>query len=594
MASVRHDARPGLREVWALWGAYALVAAAVFATYARLPVRELYHVSADGRVAGAGRTVVILTFPMGLAAIPLVAVAAARARDQVLSWAAALAAVLCAFVFWPGIVDQNDLDAKWLNAVPATGVAIAVALSVVALRRHGLGPRTRVRGDTLRVAAALALVLLALPWIAADLGFFIGRWPVLGSIFFSDEWWARFGHARLHPAVHLGHHHGMDGTLLALTAIFLSRTLADLPPRLRRALGAYLAVLLVYGLANVANDFWLEQLVKRDVTSWEVPSFLIPSPNVPWLVLLVLAGVAYVLLCRRANSAKVIRERRLIWPAVVQLGTATLLVVGLLHGEETHVTPSASVNGIAFVSAPEGTSHIFVTGARDLRQLIDSDDSELAPAWSPDHGQIAFQSNRDGNWEIYVADADGSNLRRLTDDGARDGEPAWTPDGRQITFNRDGRLFSMTADGQSVHALDRRGEWPSWSSNGVSLAYDVEFGGHHGIAIDGPPGQSVGEYGSPEHRRPVWSPKRDLLAYQCLKRKRWHICLVTPGTGKEHVLTGDEADAFAPAWSPDGRRIAFISDRDGNDQLYVMNRRGDRIVRVTNGQAEKDTPSWGG
>ena len=592
MASVRHDARPGLREVRALWAGYALVAAAVFATYARLPVRELYHVSGNGREAGAGRALVFLTFPTALAAIAIVAVAAARARNRVLSWAAALAAALCAFVFWPGIVDQNDLDAKWLNAVPAAGVAIAVAVSIITLRRDGPGPRRRVRGDRIRVAAAVVLLFLSLPWIAADLGFFIGRWPALGSLFYSDEWWARFGHARLHRAVHLGHHHGMDGTLLALTAIFLSRTLADLPPRLRRALGAYLGALLVYGLVNMANDFWLEQLVKRGVTSWEVPSFLIPSPSLPWLVGLVLAGVASVLLDRGTGSAGLIRERRLVWPAAVQLCIAALLVVGLSHGEKTHTTPSAAVSGIAFASAPEGRSHLFVTRGRDVRQLTDGDDTELAPAWSPDHGRIAFQSNRDGNWEIYLAEADGSNLRRLTDDDARDGEPTWTPDGQQITFNRDDTLHTVTADGRRVHALEARGEWPSWSSDGMSLAYDVEFGGHHGIAIDGPPG-AFGEYGSPDHRRPAWSPKRDLLVYQCLERKRWHICLLAPQTGKGRVLTGDKADAFAPAWSPDGSRIAFISDRDGNDQLYVMNVGGDGIVRLTSGQAEKDTPSWG-
>src|SRR6266849_4442916 len=202
MATARHDPRPGLREVWALWGLLALAAAAVFATYARLPVHELYHVSGSGRTAGAGRVLVLLNFPVALAAIALVGVAAARARSPTISRLAVVAVVLCAAVAWPGMVDQVDLDAKWPNAIAAAGVLLALGLTIAATRRAGLGPRTRVRGDRVRLGAAIVLVLVSLPWIAADFGLLVGRWPVFGSIFYSVEWYAPFGHARLHQAVH--------------------------------------------------------------------------------------------------------------------------------------------------------------------------------------------------------------------------------------------------------------------------------------------------------------------------------------------------------------------------------------------------------
>ena len=57
-------------------------------------------------------------------------------------------------------------------------------------------------------------------------------------------------------------------------------------------------------------------------------------------------------------------------------------------------------------------------------------------------------------------------------------------------------------------------------------------------------------------------------------------------------MTSAKSDAFAPAWSPDGCRIAFIGDRDGNDQLYVMHTDGSGLVRLTHGQADKDAPAW--
>jgi TolB protein len=58
------------------------------------------------------------------------------------------------------------------------------------------------------------------------------------------------------------------------------------------------------------------------------------------------------------------------------------------------------------------------------------------------------------------------------------------------------------------------------------------------------------------------------------------------------VLTPGDDDEFAPAWSPDGERIAFIGDRDGNDQLYVMRADGTGLVRLTSGQADKEAPAW--
>ncbi len=80
-----------------------------------------------------------------------------------------------------------------------------------------------------------------------------------------------------------------------------------------------------------------------------------------------------------------------------------------------------------------------------------------APAWSPDGTKIAFQSNRDGNYEIYVMNADGSNPTRLTNDPRSDLEPDWSPDGTKIVFasNRDGsfQIYVMSADGSGVDRL---------------------------------------------------------------------------------------------------------------------------------------------
>ena len=204
---------------------------------------------------------------------------------------AVLAALLCAVVFWPGVVEQSDLDAKPVNALPALGVLLTAILTVVALVRGGLG-RSRPFGggwDVARVVFAVLLVLASLPWLLADAGVYVGRIPGLGAVFMSDEILPEPGHPFLR-AVHLGHHHGLDGTLLALTALPLSRVVPDVRPRLLRlALGFYVALMLVYGLANALQDFWLEQLVKRGTTDLEIPTLTVPKASWAWAAILVTA-----------------------------------------------------------------------------------------------------------------------------------------------------------------------------------------------------------------------------------------------------------------------------------------------------------------
>jgi hypothetical protein len=308
------EREPGLAEVLAVWVCFALVAVAIVVTYSRVPARELYHVSGGGLEAGFSRALVFVNFPTALVAIAVAVLAAARLkgasnRPLLAAWTGA-AVALCAVTGVPGVVDQGDLDARPVNAVPALGVLLAVALTALAVRRHGLGPGAPFHGwDWARVALAVGLLLAGVPWIAAELGFHLGGVPVLGDLFITGE--VRTEPDGLPgPAVHLGHHHGLDGVLLACAALLLSRRVARLPGgRVRLGLGAYLSLMLVYGLANAVQDFWLEQLVKRGTTGTALPSVLRPSLEPAWLGILAAAA----LLClafSRAGRVRAESERR--------------------------------------------------------------------------------------------------------------------------------------------------------------------------------------------------------------------------------------------------------------------------------------------
>ena len=289
------DRAPGLREVLLDWGLFGLVAVSIAVTYARLPTAELYNVDVEGLAGGLGRALVFLNYPTALVAIAVLLVVGDRLGHPGTSAVAAVAGVMCAVVAWPGVVDQSDLDARPVNAIPAAGVAIALALTALALARGGLGRPVPWSGwDAARLALGALLVLTALPWIAADLG------VSLGGPFLSDEPRPEPGQPRL-IAVHLGHHHGLDGTLLALAALALSRIVSQASRRVRPVLAFYLALMLVYGLANALQDFWLEQLVKRGTTSLELPEMTRPGFTPAWAAIVAAAALLH-LAARRVST----------------------------------------------------------------------------------------------------------------------------------------------------------------------------------------------------------------------------------------------------------------------------------------------------
>ena len=264
---------------WALW---AVVTVAVLVTYSRVSPAETYHVSHEGLAGGLSRSVTLVNFPIALAAIALTLVALA-ALPRRAWWAGVPAIALCATM--PFVVDQDDLDARWVNAAPAAGVAIALGLTVWATRRASGAFAPRRPGDPARVIVAVVVGLLSLPWVAAELGF---HFP--GDLFMGEEL-GREADGTTIAAVHLGHHHGTDGALLVGTALLLSRVRID-EARLRLATFAYLGAMFAYGGVNFAQDLWNEQIVKRGWTETGIPSALLPGARPIWIVVVVLAVAA--------------------------------------------------------------------------------------------------------------------------------------------------------------------------------------------------------------------------------------------------------------------------------------------------------------
>ncbi|MFT3894000.1 MAG: DPP IV N-terminal domain-containing protein [Anaerolineales bacterium] len=255
--------------------------------------------------------------------------------------------------------------------------------------------------------------------------------------------------------------------------------------------------------------------------------------------------------------------------------------------------------------------HIFTiqTNGRKLIQLTFGEGDDYAPRWSPDGKKIAFVSKRDGNPEIYIMDADGKNVTRLTYDPARDDSLDWAPDGKQIIFssNRDGNynLYLMSVEGEKAgirQLTDTAFEEsdPSFSPDGMQILFMEDEVGTYKLSMMGIDGKQNKRLTSVKdvvaYSAGSWAPDGVRFAY-VIGYLDIRDILVGDIKQVTSYSTGDRVTWYQgmnlyPSWSPNGEQIAFISDMDGQSDIYIILADGSGIFRVTHTKADDETPDW--
>jgi Tol biopolymer transport system component len=217
--------------------------------------------------------------------------------------------------------------------------------------------------------------------------------------------------------------------------------------------------------------------------------------------------------------------------------------------------------------------------------------ADISPHWSPDGSQIVFASDRDGNWEIYVMDADGSNQIRLTHDSNLDNYPIWSPNGSKIAYisykEEQNDICIMDSDGSNQTNLteNSRGDWfGSWSPDGEKMIFQSTRDGNQEIYVmDADGSNQIRLTENPSYDgNPFWSPDGSRIVYVA-RQEAGDFDIYTMDTdGSNKIrLTNDPEREGNPLWSPDSSKIVFWSARDSNRELWIMNSDGSNQARLT-------------
>jgi TolB protein len=204
----------------------------------------------------------------------------------------------------------------------------------------------------------------------------------------------------------------------------------------------------------------------------------------------------------------------------------------------------------------------------DLRRLTSHTGPDDTPAWSPDGKTIAFVSEIDGNAEIYLVGADGTGLRRLTDHPGLDLHPTWSLDSRALLFNTS-RFAAKPEDPDRIDVCEL-----TIASGAVRCFTE---GGINTYASWSPDGTTI------LFRRSRGEDRSQIVTLRVVDGRR--------DGGLTELTTGEKFDGW-PAWSPEGDRVVFASDRSGEFQLYVMNADGSATRRILERPGRCTNPRW--
>ena len=329
---------------------------------------------------------------------------------------------------------------------------------------------------------------------------------------------------------------------------------------------------------------------------------------------LLLAIVIAAMGCNRAGQG-------IVYVSEVD-GDADVYIVGPNSGNTEVLArlPSTTESGprwspdgkyVAFVSGEPGNLDVKVAAAGEvesIRRLSSPDGNEESPRWNADGDQLAYVTDADGHSDVYVSGLEEGSPVRITSDDTEEFLGDWSPDGQWLVFSRRGSegsqgLWLRNPVGVNLFQLTSENDLAAeWSPDGDAIAFVRNVEGNRDIYLLLPEDdddwrgtvKARAVVSSPEaDHSPAWAPDGDTLAYVTVRDGNAEVYILeTDRDEPPQRLTTNEAEDSQPVWSPDGKRIAFVSDLHGQGEIFVMDADGSNQQRLTHNDARDHSPDW--
>ena len=260
---------------------------------------------------------------------------------------------------------------------------------------------------------------------------------------------------------------------------------------------------------------------------------------------------------------------------------------------------------IVFTSDRDGNLEIYAVqadGRGDEENLSKSPRDEFSPSLSPNGRYVAFLSGGSEEMKLEVLEISGEERTQVFAGAGTLTRPKWGPDSERVAYamaqESGNSVYVSESDGTESLLLSKvaADEVGGWSPEGNFVVFSVQDGAEQGLYIRNPDGVNEFRRTQSTDYGAVWSSDSRYIAFLSTRDGNPEIYVVDPEEGEEVRITDSAAPEYDLSWSPNGKRLLFVTERDGNAEIYVVEIKdrgmADNLTRLTHNEVRDNQPTW--
>ena len=278
-------------------------------------------------------------------------------------------------------------------------------------------------------------------------------------------------------------------------------------------------------------------------------------------------------------------------------------------GRDTNLSRSPDNKWVVFQSNRDGNLELYLSDSKGQQQtrLTHTNANNINPMFGPDSQTIVYQSDRNGSWDIFTLNKNTGEEMQLTSDPADDINPFYSPEENWIVFQSNRTVTSnvyildmSTGTEYQITSFSTDALNPSWSPNGKSLAFFVNLTGTWDLYVSDIQGLNYEQISTGNPESPTdgnvsnmdWSPDGNLLAYQQTINNNTDIYVYNIETSETSRLTTSPVPDINPSWDCSGNYVSFTSYRNGNANILFIPWSGGEAYNITTDYQDESRPIW--